>query len=725
MRDFFCETPEIRRTNLDLYPPASSSALLVLCAIDWFDSSELRTPLTLLSIAGLAIALGALNGALWQAAFSLTRYLKTRYRLALWSVSVLGAAIWLSASLGAFARIGGRYHQLAVAVIAFSLIGALIMSGLIAGFQPSARFHSGFLVQKGRLVRWGLCSVLAFSAFILVRIDATVYPELYEAAHFALKVCALWPVMFAFILMFSALASVRYLRAGFWAICALLFLFSLVTITESHPRIIDEIVKRPWPRSVLYAARAILDFDRDGYSPLLAGGDCDDFDSNINPQARDIPGNGIDENCFMGDAAPVRRDEESRVSFNGPSPLNVVLITIDALAPSHVGVYEREYREQGKNTTPHLDQWAENAVVFHKAYTAGGWTSIAIGSMLYGRYPRHLKWIRFYETESFAMVRRSQTDRLSMSDKILKLFPFVSPRSGAPLPEMLQKRGMTTLAVVDDEFTEVLSPAVGVDRGFTHFYEVDHLPEHLRNDRGAAEQALKALKAIDKTKSFFLWVHFFGPHGPDRLHKGLRIDGPSVQDRYDHEVRYTDKHLGRLLGELRAYEANTAIFVAADHGEVFGARTHIHGQSLVEEGIRVPLLARVPGWGSLHVFEMVSLIDLVPTILDLTETLVSTELDGISLRSLVEQPLARRNPRILISETWRYDKSGGLLLDQIAAFDGRYKVVYNRINQTFIRYSQLARNARPQMLSADAIDPLRAYLGRYLESTGGKLDLSD
>src|SRR5690606_1804318 len=52
-------------------------------------------------------------------------------------------------------------------------------------------------------------------------------------------------------------------------------------------------------------ARRALDFDGDGAAPSLLGGeDCAAFDADVGPAARDVPGDGVDQDCRGGDAAP-------------------------------------------------------------------------------------------------------------------------------------------------------------------------------------------------------------------------------------------------------------------------------------------------------------------------------------------------------------------------------------------------------------------------------------
>ena len=45
----------------------------------------------------------------------------------------------------------------------------------------------------------------------------------------------------------------------------------------------------------------VMDFDRDGYSPYLSGGDADDTRADINPEQTEIVGDGIDNNQIGGD----------------------------------------------------------------------------------------------------------------------------------------------------------------------------------------------------------------------------------------------------------------------------------------------------------------------------------------------------------------------------------------------------------------------------------------
>ena len=69
-------------------------------------------------------------------------------------------------------------------------------------------------------------------------------------------------------------------------------------------------------------AQWALDFDRDGYSAVLGGGDTADTQPNINPGCSEIVGDGIDNNCIGGELSQsdledwVRRNTEFNSSPN-------------------------------------------------------------------------------------------------------------------------------------------------------------------------------------------------------------------------------------------------------------------------------------------------------------------------------------------------------------------------------------------------------------------------
>jgi arylsulfatase A-like enzyme len=148
---------------------------------------------------------------------------------------------------------------------------------------------------------------------------------------------------------------------------------------------------------------------------------------------------------------------------------------------------------------------------------------------------------------------------------------------------------------------------------------------------------------------FFVWIHFFDPHNPydppaeqAKLFPPLSAN-PSELERdiahYDAEIHFADQEMGKLVDALAAGGVldDTLVIVAGDHGE--GLMDHgwmLHGLQIYEEAVHVPLVfrwpARLPKGTTLA--EPVELIDLTPTILELTGVPVpqgKPTIEGISL----------------------------------------------------------------------------------------------
>jgi arylsulfatase A-like enzyme len=220
-----------------------------------------------------------------------------------------------------------------------------------------------------------------------------------------------------------------------------------------------------------------------------------------------------------------------------------------------------------------------------------------------------------------------------------------------------------------------------------------------------------------------MWVHFFGTHTPNSKHRGVRLDGDTLAQGYEHEVRVLDAQLGRLLRALADRAQPPAVFVTADHGDEFIAGGRHHGWSLHDDVLQVPLIARVPGWPRGRSRVPVSLVDLMPTLCELSATPCPAELDGRPLGSLLAAPESAT--RVLLADTWRFDRVGRLQHAESAAVDGDVKVVYEPRDGSWSRVERNARGERRLPISPALPLPAVRALSAYVESSSGPLDLRD
>ncbi|HET8644947.1 MAG TPA: sulfatase-like hydrolase/transferase, partial [Vicinamibacteria bacterium] len=129
---------------------------------------------------------------------------------------------------------------------------------------------------------------------------------------------------------------------------------------------------------------------------------------------------------------------------------------------------------------------------------------------------------------------------------------------------------------------------------------------------------------------------------------------------YDAEVRMADYEVGRVL-EAIAQEGlapDTLVVVTSDHGEAFleqGAM--VHGTSLQQEMLRVPLIVHLPGQSSAaRVPQRVPTVDVLPTVLDALGLSVPAQVQGRSRRPgrrpapaavFAEAPFGIRQARVM------------------------------------------------------------------------------
>jgi len=136
-------------------------------------------------------------------------------------------------------------------------------------------------------------------------------------------------------------------------------------------------------------------------------------------------------------------------------------------------------------------------------------------------------------------------------------------------------------------------------------------------------------------------------------------------------VAFCDAMLGRVLDALEAgpNAQNTIIVFTSDHGWYLGEKQMWHKGKLWEETTRVPLCIVAPGVTQPDTVsaEPVSLIDLYPTLCDLTKIDAPEHLDGVSLAPMLKDPATKSTrPAITImgggkragyaarTDQWRY-----------------------------------------------------------------------
>ncbi len=294
--------------------------------------------------------------------------------------------------------------------------------------------------------------------------------------------------------------------------------------------------------------------------------------------------------------------------------MNVVVYVSDALRTDHLGCYGARYVN-----TKTIDELAAGGVRYAQAISAAPWTAPSTTSIVTGVYAhRHgyLHWDATLDPSVETIFRAFSAHEYEVGS-----FVFDTNYLFKDLPEA------NVLGT-----SETLDGAVGFLRA-------------------------------NREKPFLLYVHNWATHMPyDIVHAdrknwlaakeeviaGIQSDSASalesMRERYRKAVeRQSEVLVASFLEELESLglrESTTFAFLS-DHGESWGERFaeksdvrgvyHMHGATLGDEIVQVPLILSAPGRIEPAVVEsQVRSVDLVPTLLELAG-LPARETDGESL----------------------------------------------------------------------------------------------
>ena len=347
--------------------------------------------------------------------------------------------------------------------------------------------------------------------------------------------------------------------------------------------------------------------------------------------------------------------------------------------------------------TPHLDRLSEQSYTFDNAYCNYPICTPSRLSMLTGRYPHQIEawdlgaiadrryetWGDYfakadYETVLCGRTHFNGTDRLlGFSYRMLDDLHRWRHTTGRP-----PRRGPDARRGSNSHVTEC-GPG-------------DH--EHTRYDRNVTDLAVDFLRekaASSDEKPFLLYCGFMHPHfpliappefyslyDPDTLelpetwNERLESQHPIIQHHrwawrndipppeatvrcalaaYYALVSALDAQIGRILEAIDTspLREDTVVIYTSDHGEMAGHHGIWQKQCFYEPAVKVPLMLRLPSGETRRVAQNVSLVDVLPTLLEVAGLETPSDLPGDSLLEIARnQPVKQRAPFFQSTITW-------------------------------------------------------------------------
>jgi len=334
--------------------------------------------------------------------------------------------------------------------------------------------------------------------------------------------------------------------------------------------------------------------------------------------------------------------------LKGQEDFNCILITVDTLRADRIGCYGFS-----RVDTPTMDLFAARGIKFDRCYSQTPLTLPSHTSLFTGTLPL------------FHGIRDNGG--------------FIVPEELKTLAEVFKDKGYDTAAFIG---AYVLDSKWGLNQGFDYYYDQFDLSKFERISLGTVQrpgnevmdEALKWLESKKETKHF-AWIHLYDPHTP--------YEPPAPFDKnYRHpylgEIAFADSQLGRLWQFLEGNNLvdKTFLIFASDHGESLGEHQEAgHGFFVYQGAVHVPLIVVTPfrklqGVSSPQV---VSLIDIMPTVLEMNGDLIPQQVQGKSLVPFFFKP--KKNLESLAYAETFYPRFHYGWSDLKSVQNGRYKLI--------------------------------------------------
>ncbi len=299
----------------------------------------------------------------------------------------------------------------------------------------------------------------------------------------------------------------------------------------------------------------------------------------------------------------------------------ILLLTKDAMCRDYLPVYGNQL---WKGKTPNLDELAEKGTVFMNCYTAAPSTAMAFLGLSTQKFPYQL------DIHDYVPLKKEFNNNIYNDAK----------KKGYKCHILWDSRG--------DDFAKKYTtcfggaqihslPNLGQPVGM-HFPHKDPLQIDEAKSVDVCERIEKVVLSILDDEPFYLWIHL--PHVINgRISYGGDID---VFDT--------------ILGMLRKYFPDDAIYIGADHGNMNGSHGALsYGYDAYDQAIRIPLITPRLKCGPV-MEDSFSLVDLY--------------------KLMFENKLTHR--KMIFADTAYYKQPHR----KLAIISGNYKYIYNKLDNS-------------------------------------------
>jgi len=424
-------------------------------------------------------------------------------------------------------------------------------------------------------------------------------------------------------------------------------------------------------KNIIFLAMAVFSILIYGYLEQMSGADKNKEKSNDEKQHM-VSSDGTKDKIFT----------EAELDC---TDCNIVIISATSLRKDHMSLYGYQ-----RNTTPNIDEFAKNALVFENAFAPSPWTLPNGISLFTSLFPyEHNVMSR---SEQLSQEKKEGVVNQKLDEKVVNLI------------DILKQNGYKTAAFTGGfDYDEKW----GLTDRFDDKYIVDY-----KKEGGFGKFSSSVPKAIDwieknKNGKFMIFVQGYDEHCPydpqapyDKLfvdqsydNKNLNRDAcyvnfeltpPVMRDEkkyykaqetyavapstdsqselsgheielsegdirnlknlYDGGIRQADEEIQKLIQAIEndGLRGKTMIIFISEHGELFGERGKLMrgGQingTFYDEVLNIPMIIKYPNLNEGKKIDgLVQLVDIMPTVLDSLKIRAEYKFNGKSMLPLIE-----------------------------------------------------------------------------------------